>query len=81
MPDYTPKLLDTCSSCGSFVYDEILPYHRNRYSCAYENLWDRYEEEEIRCFPYCWLLQQRLDKKSAERKLPLTLREHEYAAG
>lgn len=79
MPDYSPKYLDTCLSCGSFEYDETLPYYRNRYSVAYDRLWDKFDEEEILYFPYRWLQQQRLDKKEVNLKLPVTLQENEYA--
>ena len=80
-PDYTPMVLDSAKSCGSFVFDETLPYRRRRYSESLETetIWDEFSEDEIEYFPYRWIQRHRLQRTAASQKLPILLRENEYA--
>lgn len=78
-PDVQPCSLEECAGVGSFWFDETLPYRQNRYTVPVERLWDKFEEEEISYFPFRWLQRQQLQRKSEHVKLPVELKENEYA--
>ena len=75
-PDYSVSNLQVCSGCGSFEFDEALPYRKT--GCGTEDLWDQFAEAEITYFPYRWLQRQRLCRKEGPCRLPVTLQEKEY---
>lgn len=78
-PDYHIYSLDECVGTGVFWFDETLPYHKNRYTVPVERLWDKFEEEEICCFPFRWLQRHQLQRRKNHVKLPVELKENEYA--
>lgn len=79
MADCRERLLDQCYAKGTFVFDEDLPYRAHRYSTTYDQLWDKFEESEIEYFPFRWLQRQQLQRTDTDVKLPLELKEQEYA--
>ncbi len=67
-------------SVGEFTFDESLPVRMNRYSWKTVDLeWGKFDESEIELFPHRWIQQQSYTIKQRGGKLPLTLREGEYA--
>ena len=78
-PLYRSVETDTALTVGSYAFDETLPYFKTRSSFPLDERWGRYAEDEIPYKPFRFLQRQKQMPQSFGQKLPLLLRENEYA--
>ncbi len=79
-PLYEDIDLNNIQSRGTYVFDETLPYKKERYSGGYmPSGWGAWEYDEIERHPHTWLQRQKQTVTGGEATLPLTLKKGEYA--
>lgn len=78
-PRYDDVLLNKACLCGTFAFDESLPFiERNYNPTSNPEVWGRFEEDAIERKPYRWVQKQRQSPKERNVSLPQTLSAGEY---
>jgi len=79
-PEYRDIFADKAICIGTFVYDETMPCKPFKYSWkSLPENWGYFDETETERKPFRWLQQQRQSIRTADEKLPVTLKAGEYA--
>ena len=78
-PIYRNAETDSAATVGTFTFDETLAFKEKRYSFVPDEYWGRYSDDEIIHKPHTWIQRQKQTCTGFEKKLPLVIRENEYA--
>ena len=79
-PEYKDIYLPRTVCSGSFSFDETIPYKNQRYSWGVmPDDWGNFDDSEIKQKPFVWIQQQKQQKTTPSKHLPLKLSEAEYA--
>ena len=78
-PYYEDIPVKAAASGGTLTFDPTLPYRSSAYSFPPDDYWGMFPAEEVVSHPFEWVQRQRQTQCHADRELPLTLRENEYA--
>ncbi len=78
-PNYDIINAELCAYVGDYFFDDTIPFRNTRSSFPIDEVWGRYEEDEVFSKPYRWIQRQRFERKGTSVSFPKVLSKGEYA--